>query len=200
MKKILLSVFCVVIFSIISTNIANSREQVIYNCERYIKNWKVPEWSLQKTDYVSPILAINENFKKDSNSSLKLIVSFPGESWSAGIIETEGCFDLTLHKAISFDVYLPKGAPQGIEARTIIVSGEVWQWFEMKNSVEIKPGHRTTVFANLRYGNHNWNTQEGVIAITDAIKANICKIGIRIESNIVKYEGPVYIDNIKLVK
>ncbi|RKY42506.1 MAG: hypothetical protein DRP85_02510 [Candidatus Makaraimicrobium thalassicum] len=179
---------------------ACSQQKVIYNCEEYIQSWKIPEWSVGQDDHISPALAIDENFTKEGNASLRLMVAFPGKSWSAGIVETEGFFDLTLHRALLCDLYLPKYAPAGIEARVIIVTGEEYLWLEMDHPVAVTPGRRTTVRANLRRGNHAWKSSEGIRRMTDEIKASVCKIAIRIESNIVEYTGPVYIDNIRLRK
>ncbi len=176
------------------------QDKMIYNCKQYMHNWDIPTWSLIEEDYVSPILAIDKNFTNQGASSIKLTVAFPGEEWRAGIVETEGFFDLTLYRAISFDMYLPKNAPNGIEVRTIIVTGEDYQWLEIKDPISIRPGRRTTVTASLKKGNRSWSGMNGTRKMTDEIKSGIRKIAIRIESNDVKYEGPVYIDNIRLVK
>ncbi|MEA3488976.1 MAG: hypothetical protein U9R44_01355 [Candidatus Omnitrophota bacterium] len=193
--KIIIALF---VSGVICIN-AYSQQKIVYNCEQYIRNWKIPEWSIMKDDHISPILALDKNFTEQGDLSIKLTVSFSGESWSAGIVETEGLFDLTLYKAFSCEIYLSKPAPKGIEARIIIVTDK-FKWIEMSDPVALSPGRRTTVSANLKHGNHSWRSEEGCVRITDHLKATIRKIAIRIESNIVKHEGPVYIDKITFVK
>ncbi len=200
MKKAVCLVFGIFLFLVLAGVDAYPQQKYVYNCKHYIQNWDIPEWSTYKEDHISPILSVDENFKKNDNSSLKLTVAFPGESWSAGVVEAEGIFDLTLYRALTCRVYVPRSAPKGIEARFIIVTGEDYLWLEMDRPVAINPGKQTTVTANLKYGNHGWKSGEGRVRMSDELKEDIRKVAIRIESNIVEYEGPVYIDNIKLVK
>ena len=200
MKNRFLILLIITSLTSINAEIVFAQGKGVYNCERYVRNWKIPEWSTEKDDYISPILALDENFKDDGNSSLKLTVAFEGLDWAAGIVETEGYFDLTIYKAIACDIYLPDYAPKGIDARIAITAGKDWLWLEMKHAVAVSPGRRTRITANLRHGNHTWKNAQGVRALTDRLKAAVRKIAIRVESNIVRYNGPVYIDNIRLIK
>ncbi|MCK5451020.1 MAG: hypothetical protein KAI70_04575 [Candidatus Omnitrophica bacterium] len=175
--------------------------QTFYNLQNCLNNWETPKWAEYKSDYISPVLAVDENFTETGISSLKLDLSFSGEEWNAGIVETNGVFDLTLHTAMKFDVYLPENAPKkGILVRAVITVGEENEWIEMISPVGIRAGKRTTVYANLRKGNRDWKSSKGRIRMSDMVKSGIKKIAIRVESNSVGYVGPIYIDNITLKK
>jgi len=200
MKNVILKMCIIVVSLFFACSRSYSQERMIYNCEQYINGWDIPEWPVSEEDYVSPILAVDENFLEDSFSGLKLTVAFDGDEWSAGMIETTGVFDLTLYKAISCRIYLPESAPRGIMARFIITVGDDYTWMELKRPIALTPGRHTRVKAGLRHGNNGWKTTYGGVRIADWMKEDVRKIGIRIESNIVEYEGPVYINDIRLVK
>ncbi|MFH1665099.1 MAG: hypothetical protein ABIA77_03020 [Candidatus Omnitrophota bacterium] len=174
--------------------------KTVYNCEQDVQNWEIPDWSVWEDDYVFPVLAIDKNFSNRAELGLKLTVSFPAEEWRAGIVETEGFFDLTLYRKLVCDIYLPRSAPKGIWARIIIVSGNEYLWIEMVDPVFLTPGRRTTVSGNLKYGNRAWRYSGEATMMTDELKSDIRKIAIRVESDGAAYKGPVYIDRIKLVK
>lgn len=177
-----------------------AQPKTIYNCEQAPQNWNIPNWSAHKNDYVSPILALDKNFTSKGELGLKLMVNFSGDKWEAGIVETEGFFDLTIYKAITCNLYLSKKAPRDISVRIVIAAGKDHTWIEMNNSTKITPGRTTKVSGNLRYGNNDWRTTEGTLKMTDEIKSTIKKIAIRVESNEARYTGPVYIDSIRLEK
>ncbi|HNX91853.1 MAG TPA: hypothetical protein PKY78_07370 [Candidatus Omnitrophota bacterium] len=180
---------------------AAAQDKMVYNCSRYIHNWGIPEWSGEKADHINPVLSIDENFgDKQDSMSLKLNLSFSGEAWSAGIIEANGVFDLTLYRALTFSVYLPSDAPKGIEARAIIVSGDDFKWIEMGRSFVVEPGRKTVIKANLKNGCRDWRIKGEQIVLTEALKQDIRKVAIRIESNVVKYDGPIYLDDIQIEK
>ena len=200
MKQSIITLIVCAAFAISGTYFANAQEKVMFNTHQQLSNWDIPKWSSNKNDHVPPIIAVDENSSNFGETSVKLDVKFSGDKWQAGIIETEGRFDLTLYKTISFDVYLPKNAPQGILARAIIVTGENFSWLEMDKAVNVSPGRRTTIKARIKRGNNKWVSKKGTVKISDEIKADIRKIAIRIESNSAKYEGPVYIDRIKFIK
>ncbi|MDP8259011.1 MAG: hypothetical protein P9L90_06295, partial [Candidatus Aadella gelida] len=175
--------------------------QTFYNLPDCLNNWKIPEWSESKSNYSSPILAVDENFSYKGISNFKLNLSFSGDEWNAGIVEANGIFDLTLHKTMEFEVYLPENAPKkGLMVRVAIVSGDDYKWFEMGVPVEIKAGKRTTVRANFKNGNYEWKSAKSMRRMSDRIKSDIKKIAIRVESNYARYKGPVYVDNIRFVK
>lgn len=201
MKRHFLICLRVVFYLLAAGHEAVAQEKAVYNRSEYIHNWNTPDWASAKKDHIGPVLSIDENFTKDGDtSSLRLNINFSGHGWSAGIVETEGVFDLTLYKSIAFDVYLPKKAPEGMGVRVIIVSGDQFEWIEMIDAVRVEAGRRNTVRANLKQGSREWKTGSEVVEISDDIKESVKKIGIRVESNNIRYNGPIYIDNIKMEK
>ena len=200
MKRGTVIVLVITGLAFLGTVEVTAQNKVLFNTRQDLSNWNIPGWSELDNNYVAPVLAIDESSSSSGNSSVKLIVEFSGEGWRAGVIETEGAFDLTLYKEIRFDVYLPREAPKGISARTIIVTGEEYLWNEMEDSVSVSPGKRTAIKASLKNGNLRWIGPDGSVRMSDELKGTIKKIAIRIESDSAKYSGPVYIDQIKFIK
>lgn len=171
------------------------QEKVLFGFEENIPNWEIPDWSLEKTDYVGESIAISNKFAKEGKSSLELMVNFPGAKWTAAYVEIQQYFDWTLYKTISADIFLPKEAPFGLQARIILTVGEDWAWTEMARLVKLMPGEWTTITASIVPGSTDWRRTE----VTDKFRADVRKLGIRIESNMRPvYSGPVYIDNIRV--
>jgi hypothetical protein len=64
----------------------------------------------------------------------------------------------------------------------------------MNKTIPLTPGEWTVVKADLMPESRDWRR-----FITDDFRADVRKIGIRIESNgKVSYKGPIYIDNVRL--
>jgi len=180
------------------TNTAFCQEKVLFGFEENIPNWEIPDWCFENKDYVGESIAISNKFAKEGKSSLELMVNFPGTKWTAAYVEIQQYFDWTLYKTISADIFLPKDAPFGLEAKIILtvdtVSGN-WTWTEMSRKVKLLPGEWTTVTASLVPGSTDWRKTE----VTDKFRADVGKLGIRIESNMRPvYSGPIYIDNIRV--
>jgi hypothetical protein len=73
--------------------------------------------------------------------------------------------------------------------------GEDWAWTEMARLVKLVPGEWTTITASIVPGSSDWRR----IEVTDKFRADVRKLGIRIESNMRPvYSGPIYIDNIRV--
>jgi len=171
------------------------QEKVLFGFEENIPCWEIPDWCLEKTDYVGESIAISNKFAKEGKSSLELMVNFPGAKWTATYVEIQQYFDWTLYKTILADVFLPKDAPFGLQARIILTVGEDWAWTEMARLVKLMPGEWTTITASIVLGSTDWRRTE----VTDKFRADVRKLGIRIESNMRPvYSGPVYIDNIRV--
>ncbi len=102
---------------------------------------------------------------------------------------------MTRYKTILADIFLPKDAPFGLQARFILTVGEDWTWTEMARLVKLVPGEWTTITASIVPGSTDWRRTE----VTDKFRADVRKLGIRIESNMRPvYSGPIYIDNIRV--
>lgn len=169
--------------------------KVIFGFEEEVPNWEIPDWCFEKEEYVGESIAISNKFAKEGQSSLEIMTNFPGGQWTAAYIEVQQYFDWTLYKNISADIFLPEGAPFGLQARFILTVGEDWTWTEMARLVKLVPGEWTTITASLVPGSADWRRTE----VTDEWRSDIRKLGLRIESNMRPvYSGPVYIDNIRV--
>lgn len=173
----------------------NPQPKVLFGFEEEVPNWEMPEWCMEKEEYVGESLAVSTKFANEGKSSLELMTNFPGGKWTAGYIEVQQFFDWTPYKTISADIYLPKEAPFGLQARFILTQGQDWTWIEMARLVKLVPGEWVTLTANLAPGSTDWRRTE----VTDEFRADVRKLGLRVESNMrPAYSGPVYIDNIRV--
>lgn len=171
------------------------QEKVLFGFEENIPSWEIPDWCFEKTDYVGESIAISGKFAKEGSSSLEIMVNFPGAKWTAAYVEIQQYFDWTLYKTISADIFLPKDALFGLQARFILTVGEDWFWTEMARLVKLMPGEWTTITASIIPGSADWRRTE----VTDKFRADVRKLGIRIESNMRPvYSGPIYVDNIRV--
>jgi len=169
--------------------------KILFGFEENIPNWEIPDWSFEKPDYAGESIAISNKFAKEGKSCLELMANFPGAKWTAAYIEIQQYFDWTLYKTISADIFLPKDAPFGLQARLILTVGGDWTWTEMAGLVKLVPGEWTTITASIVPGSADWRRTE----VTDKFRADVRKLGIRIESNMRPvYSGPIYIDNVRV--
>ena len=172
-----------------------SGPKLIFGFEENVPNWEIPDWSFEKEEFVGESIAISNKFAKEGKSSLELMANFPGGKWTAAYVEVQQYFDWTLYKNISMDMFLPKEAPFGLQARIILTVGEDWTWTEMARLVKLVPGEWATITASLVQGSTDWRRTQ----VTDEWRSDVRKLGLRIESNMrPAYNGPVYIDNIRL--
>ena len=195
-SKYAVIVIIVLFLSCIFGTIVFSQEIMMYGFEDNNQGWEVPFWSCEKNEYKTGEVNISKEVSRQGKSSLEMIVDFPGNRWSAGIVEVEGNFDLSESKYIIFDIYIPETAPKCLETK-IILALEGYHWLEMNKTFNLEPGKWKRVKASLKK-NCKWWTNCGQIKLTQSLKREIYKIGIRIESNNIRYAGPVFIDNITL--
>jgi hypothetical protein len=168
--------------------------KVWFGFEEKAPSWGIPDWCFEKDDNASESLAVSAKFVKEGQSSLEIMTNFPGAKWTSAYVEVEQSFDWTPYKTLSADIYLPKEAPFGLQARFILTVGPDYIWTEMTRLVKLVPGEWTTVTADLAPGSADWRKTQ----VTDAFRADIRKLGIRIESNMRPvYSGPAYIDNVR---
>ncbi len=169
--------------------------KVIFGFEEGIPVWEIPDWCFEKEDYVAESIAVSTKFAKEGKSSLELMTDFPGKIWTAAYVEVQEFFDWTPYKSVSIDIFLPKEAPFGLKTKLILTVGEDWKWIEMSRSVKLIPGEWVTITASLIPGSTDWRRTQ----VTDEFRADIRKLGVRIESNMRPiYSGPIYIDNVRL--
>ena len=168
---------------------------VIFDFEKHTPYWEIPDWCFEKQDYVAKDLDFSSQFANEGSSSLQLLADFPGKKWSAAYLEVQEYFDWTPYKSVSADVYIPADAPYGLKAKIILTVGDDWKWTEMSRMARLTPGEWTTIAANLNPGSTDWRRTE----VTDEFRADVRKLGIRVESNMRPvYNGFIYIDNVRL--
>jgi hypothetical protein len=185
---LIVSVFLIV-------NLGFCEQKVIFGFEEEIPVWRIPDWCFEKEDYVGENIAVSKKFASEGSSSLELMVDFPGARWTAVYIEVEEYFDWTPYKSISADIFLPEDVPFGLKANIILTAGEDWKWVEMSRLIKLVPGKWTTITASLIPGSTDWRR----IKVTDEFRADVRKLGIRVESNLKPiYKGPIYIDNVRV--
>ncbi|MBU0571037.1 MAG: hypothetical protein KJ995_06070 [Candidatus Omnitrophica bacterium] len=172
-----------------------TEEKTYYGFEEDLAGWEIPAWAAGKSDYVATDLVLSKDFASEGTSSMRATVVFPGNSWSAGLVEIQQYLDLSAYRVISADVYIPADAPQGLKANLILTVGNNWKFVEMNQSVPLIPGEWTTVRASVEPGSYDWKR---VVPDEDFAK-DVRKIAVRIISNRKPvYTGPVYIDNVRV--
>lgn len=174
-----------------------TEELVLFSFERNADGWEVPDWVLEKDDYVGETAEVSQDVASDGNSALKLNCDFSDGAWTAALVELEQYLDFAPYREISVDVYIPKETPLGLRARIILTVGEEWKFTEMTRAIPLMPGEWISIRANIEPGSYDWKR-----TVPDkSFRADIRKLALRIESNRKPvYKGPVYIDNVKICK
>lgn len=173
-----------------------SREVVLYSFEKDPQGWEIPDWAMGKPDHVARQMGISEFQSSEGKYSLQIDSEFTGSTgWEGSYVEkVVEVTDWTPFNYLSVDVFIPKNAPRGLKARIILSVGEGWKWIEMNKSIPLTPGEWVVIKVDLTPASMNWRK-----FIDDSFRADIRKIGVRAESNgKINYNGPVYIDNVKL--
>ena len=192
-KTVILTLVLGLLFLVLNAQFCQAK--VIFGFEEEIPSWEIPDWCYEKEDYVGESFTISQKFAKEGNSSLEVLNDFPGKRWTASYTEVQEYFDWTPYKTISADVFVPEDAPFGLRAKFILTVGDDWKWTEMSRLTKLVPGEWTTVTANIIPGSNDWRRTQ----VTDEFRADVRKLGIRVESNMRPiYSGPVYIDNVRL--
>lgn len=196
MKRIAFLVVAValIVFAAVS---AKAEDKVLFSFEKNAQGWEVPEWALEQQDHVARTVDVSKDAAKGGESALKVVTEFPGKIWSAALVEDAEYFDWTPYKEVACDIFLPKDSPKGLKAKIILTVGENWKFTEMARSIQLVPGEWVTISANLMPGSEDWKKT----VVDDAFRQDVRKIAIRIESNKQPvYSGPIYIDNVRVVK
>jgi hypothetical protein len=195
MKKTLLVLAILGVF--FGATLVQAEEEVLFNFENDLQGWEIPDWAYEKPDHVQKEINPSDKFASEGTSSLEIDCDFPGGRWTGAIIEIMQYFDWTDYSRLACDVYLPEGAPLGLKGKIILTVGDSWKWVEMSRSFALKPGQWVTMSADLKPGSIDWRR----IEVNDAFRQDVRKIDIRVESNNKPaYTGPIYIDNIRVIK
>lgn len=195
-SKMLFTLVLVIAVFTASPAMPFSKEIVLFSFERDPEGWEIPDWAFTKQDHVAETIGVSEFQACDGKYALEVGINFPGTpGWRGAYVErVADVTDWSIFNYISVNIFLPKDAPRGLRAKIILTTGEDWKWTEMNRSVPLAPGEWTVVKADLTQNSLNWRK-----FITDNFRADVKKIGIRIESNgKIAYKGPIYMDCVKL--
>ena len=172
---------------------------VIFDFEGSVQEWAIPDWALTSPDNVSTTVSASQDFVSSGHGSLQMMTSFPGAKWTGAYVERMMYVtDWSPFASIAVDIYVPYNAPAGLKGRIILTAGEQWTWTEMNRGIPLVPDQWTTVTANLKPGSLDWK-----FFPDEAFRKDIRKLGIRIESDhptYPTYTGPVYLDQVRLIK
>ncbi|MFC1548896.1 hypothetical protein ACFL5E_02945 [Candidatus Omnitrophota bacterium] len=169
--------------------------KTLYDFEMDDNGWEIPSWAMDKIDHVAMSMEPVEGASSKGTGSLGVYVEFPGNKWSAALIEILHYLDLTAYDMISADIYLPPDCPVGLRAKIILTVGDSWKFTEMTRTTRLRPGHWNTITADISEGN---TTTWRRTTVDGEFKSDIRKVAIRVESNKPAYTGPIYIDNITI--
>ncbi|NQT00364.1 MAG: hypothetical protein HQ595_04690, partial [Candidatus Omnitrophica bacterium] len=174
-------VFCLVMSLLLAagSELCAEGENIVFGFESNADLWEIPDWCFEKDDYVGQALSISNRFAREGESSLELLADFPGAKWTATYVEAQAYFDWTPYQSLLVDVYLPADAPFGLKSKIILTVGEDWKWTEMSRFVKLVPGEWTTISASLDPGTTDWRRTQ----VTDEFRADVRKLGLRVESN-----------------
>ena len=177
---------------------AQDQTLIMFDFEEGVQDWAIPDWALTSPDYVGKTFRASQTVASHGHGSVELTAEFPGGGrWTGAYAEIEmHVTDWSQFGAIALDVYVPLEAPKGLQARLILTVGEQWTWTEMNRALPLEPDRWTTITANLKPGSLDWK-----FFPDDLFRKDVRKVGIRIESDHEPaYQGPVFIDQIRLVK
>ncbi|MEA3488801.1 MAG: glycan-binding surface protein [Candidatus Omnitrophota bacterium] len=196
MKKVLLALAVVGLLFAGTVGVA-AEETVLFSFEKGLEGWEIPDWAYEKPDHVQKEINPSNKFASEGKGSLEIDTEFPGGRWTGAIVEIMQYFDWSDYGKIACDIYLPKEAPLGLRGKMVLTVGDSWKWVEQSRSYALKPGQWVTLTADLKPGSIDWRR----VQVDDAFRADVRKIDIRVESNNKPaYTGPVYIDNIRVIK
>ena len=66
-----------------------TEERTFYGFETGLQGWEIPMWAKDKSDYVAEEVMISTDAASQGASSMKAVIDFPGDLWTAGLIEIE---------------------------------------------------------------------------------------------------------------
>lgn len=204
MKTFIFAIIVLAMLTVSTHTFAGDRIQ--FDFEDDPKGWQIPDWAYYQDDHKAKNTEISTDVASTGSGSFKIDCDFPGDLWTAALVERERDMDLTDYETISVDVYLPKGAPRGkLLARFVLTIGDGWYFTEQRDVVPLIPGQWVTLTARLEseYSEEqsDWKGRKHKSLYHHINK--IKKIAVRIEYNASppnfigpRYEGPVYIDNL----
>ncbi len=201
MSKLLMSLIMVrLLLAGVASHVAYAAEEettVLFGFEGSLQGWDIPDWAYEKPDHVQQSVEPSDKFASEGKGSLEMMADFPGGKWTGAIVEIMQYFDWTNYSKLEADIYLPAGAPEGLKGTIILTVGDEWKWVEMSRAISLVPGQWVTIVADLKPGSIDWRR----IQVDDTFRKDVRKIDIRVFSNnLPAYTGPIYIDNVRVIK
>jgi hypothetical protein len=198
----------IIVFSVVFYGAgAFGAEKIVFDFEGSNDAWEVPDWAFYQSDHKARTAEASDDVASSGKGSLKVMCEFPGDVWTAAVVEVKKDIDLREYETISVDVYLPKKAPRDImQARIILTVGDGWRFTEMREGIPLERGKWTTIKVQIdkgaEEGSHpDWKGRGEKRLYHDIDKVR--KIAVRIEYNAApphrlgpRYYGPVYVDNV----
>jgi len=170
---------------------------LIESFEKENTEWAIPSWAFVKSDNAGMSLDVDGSKASQGQNSLKVETRFKSKMWSGAYVEielTEGYYlDFRGYQTLSADIFIPSEAPDNLKGEFILTVSYTWSWTEMKEATILPTGKWTTLSVDLTPEGNAW-----LVPLTEKMVGDVRKVGIRVQSNQDSYEGPVYIDNIRL--
>ena len=171
--------------------------KVLFDFESDLDGWRIPDWAFEKSDNAAVQVSVAPDQASSGKKSLKLGSKFPPKMWSGSYVEIEresgNYMDFSPHPMLKVDVFLPAEAPKKMKGEIILTVGDAWAWTEMRQPIELTPGAWTTLQANVLPDSTSWKAR-----LTPDLVSDVRKLGVRVSCSSGSYEGPVYIDNVRL--
>lgn len=170
--------------------------KVLADFEKGLGGWVIPDWQKPKADNATVSVALYDD-PENGIKAIDMSAKFLEGQWSGAYVEIEkqegDYLSFMDYNTLLCDVYLPERAPADIRGEFILTVGPDWTWTEMREALPIKAGNWYTIKVDVSPASVAWKTR-----LTDDIRGDVRKLGIRISSDGIPYTGPVYIDNVRL--
>jgi len=183
---------------------AIAKPEYKFEFEKDKEGWEIPDWAVDQANHVGRSLEISEDKSKKGKNSLKLECEFPGDVWTAAVVEYQKDLDLRGFKSISAYIYLPRKAKGDLYSARFILTVGPWYRIEMRTPIALTAGKWNKITCDLDAGDSElayWRSKKKEESVT-ANLYHVRKIDLRIEYNAnpwqagPPYKGPVYVDNI----
>jgi hypothetical protein len=149
--------------------------------------WR-PERRISPSTRIAPVKTPSVG----GHGSLQTTAGFPGEAAIYSDVKT----NWNGYARLTFDVYVPEGAPNDMRAMVYCRERD-WWWYETLLDPLLRPGDWTKLIVDISPDSAIWTARGHKRAWDGYVAQNIRRMGIRIFGHR-KYAGPVYIDNIEL--
>ncbi len=193
-----------ILIAMAGSHFAVAEPEYEFDFEKDTEGWEIPDFAMEQGDHVARSLDISPDKSRTGKNSLKVECEFPGDLWTAALIEYKKDLDLRGFKSISADIYLPRKAKGDLYLARFILTVGPWYRVEMRNPVLLIAGKWNRIECDLDAGANEmayWRCSKK----EECVSANLYhvrKIDLRIEYNAnpwqggPPYNGPVYVDNI----